>query len=83
MKAKIQSWEIKELGPAFHYGVEEPDGSHSYPAMTDVSLRVRIVGGDDAQNFLSLVKQLAQGATLKSIEIAEKPTSKGPKYIFK
>lgn len=80
MIARIESWQIKELGPAFHYGQEEPGGGHSYPAMTDVSFRVRVVGGDDAQEFLDSVRRMVKGDKLLSLTVEG---AKRRKYDFK
>lgn len=81
MKAQIQNWEIKELGPALNTRMEHSDGSVSYDSMNEVSLRVRVIGGNDAANFLNMIKQLSRGAEIKRIDIKPKNTG-GRKYVF-
>jgi hypothetical protein len=90
MKAEIQSWQIRELGPDFSTREEHRDSNGELTSVTmdsisDVTLHVRVAGGDDAQEFLDMVKQLSEGAKINRIDIETKNTGtvrSGRKYIF-
>lgn len=56
----------------------------TYDSLNEVTLRLMVVGQDDATKFLEAMQQLADGAELKALEIKPKFTRDGKdrKYVF-
>jgi len=82
MKALLQDWSAKECGPVFSTRREESDGSVSYEALFDVSLRFTVIG-NDAHDFIEYIKALKAGATITGIGVSRAGAKcLDRKYVF-
>ena len=87
MRALIDSWSVKQLGPALSTRREERNEhgdfvAVSYEAINEVTMRVTVVG-NDGQEFVRSIQELARGgAVIKGIEIAKPEQAAGRKYVF-
>ncbi len=86
MKAWIDSWEVKQLGPAFSTRKEYADGSVGFEAIHEVNLKITVIG-NDATEFVGQVQRMLPGTTLKEIKFQAptqpcSPQPKGRKYHF-
>lgn len=91
MKAKITSWEVKEIGPAFdtrqeHYDSDGKLVAATYDGVSEVTMKFQVIGNvDAAQEFLWGVRV---GQPIKSINLGEiKPRgrrlkAKARMYVF-
>lgn len=73
MKAILQSCSVDQRGPAFSTRQEEPDGSVSYEALSEVTLRFTVIG-NDATEFIGDIKNMKPGAMIKSIGLGNHET---------
>lgn len=68
MRASIQAWQVEEIGPAPSTRRVESDGSVTYEAISDITLRIRVIG-NDAGKFISDVTNLTAGTELQGLKI--------------
>jgi hypothetical protein len=86
MRARVTSWEAKDVCPALWTRQEHSDGSVSYDGVYEVSMKFQVVGNvNAAKEFLNGVRV---GQPIKSINLGEikpkgrRPATKGRIYVF-